>query len=360
MKKQLLTCVTTMILISNVMPVVAATRNVTDWAYQDALYDVMSGTPIDESRVRANGKGYTTAFLQAFAQVSATYQQAYRQGYSDGASGRTAETPSAQVERVAYQRGYENGQKLCDVSEKGAGPQDNLPSTNTDTDESPIDNSTYAPQEATPDQQKFIQRIAESAQKVGQAYDLYPSVIIAQAALESNWGASGLSAAPYHNLFGVKGSINGKSVKQPTLEYTADKKPIRIDDDFRWYDSDYQSLCDYAEVLKDPIYAGVHRSQSSDYRAATHALVGKYATDPDYDRKLNQLIQAYDLTQFDQAEKKPQTTVKKVTFKEPVHESSVHKVAESKPVKHKMTWLSVLGGMGSAVALGLLKRFNTL
>ncbi|MFR0771236.1 MAG: glucosaminidase domain-containing protein [Limosilactobacillus pontis] len=32
---------------------------------------------------------------------------------------------------------------------------------------------------------------------MGTEYDLYPSVIIAQAALESNWGTSRLGRAPF-------------------------------------------------------------------------------------------------------------------------------------------------------------------
>ena len=42
--------------------------------------------------------------------------------------------------------------------------------------------------------------------------------MIAQAALESAWGTSALSAEPNHNLFGVKGNYNGQSVNMYTLE----------------------------------------------------------------------------------------------------------------------------------------------
>ena len=35
------------------------------------------------------------------------------------------------------------------------------------------------------------------------------------------------------------------------------------------------------------------------YREATHTLVGRYATDPDYDKKLNQIIDSYQLTRYD-------------------------------------------------------------
>ncbi|MEL5941060.1 LysM peptidoglycan-binding domain-containing protein, partial [Tetragenococcus halophilus] len=41
------------------------------------------------------------------------------------------------------------------------------------------------------------------------------------------------------------------------------------------------------------------KSQTSSYTDATAYLTGRYATDPDYGQKLNALIEAYNLTQFD-------------------------------------------------------------
>ena len=64
----------------------------------------------------------------------------------------------------------------------------------------------------------FLDSIIPDAYKLANDNDLYASVMIAQAILESNWGASGLSAAPYYNLFGIKGTYNGKGVTFYTLE----------------------------------------------------------------------------------------------------------------------------------------------
>ena len=52
---------------------------------------------------------------------------------------------------------------------------------------------------------QFIKTIAPVAQKVDKSYDLLPSITIAQACLESNYGQSQL-AQKYNNLFGVKSS----------------------------------------------------------------------------------------------------------------------------------------------------------
>ncbi|WP_242385156.1 glucosaminidase domain-containing protein, partial [Enterococcus faecalis] len=66
--------------------------------------------------------------------------------------------------------------------------------------------------------EQFIQKIGEAARKVGQENDLYASVMIAQAILESASGQSLLSKAPNYNLFGIKGTHNGKGVSFATQE----------------------------------------------------------------------------------------------------------------------------------------------
>ncbi len=43
--------------------------------------------------------------------------------------------------------------------------------------------------------------------------------MIAQAVVESGWGSSALSQAPYYNLFGIKGSYQGQTVYMDTLEF---------------------------------------------------------------------------------------------------------------------------------------------
>ncbi|MFX3718731.1 glucosaminidase domain-containing protein, partial [Streptococcus suis] len=53
--------------------------------------------------------------------------------------------------------------------------------------------------------EEFIQEIGESARKVAKDKNLYASVMIAQAILESGSGNSKLSQKPNYNLFGIKG-----------------------------------------------------------------------------------------------------------------------------------------------------------
>ncbi|MEA4829006.1 MAG: glucosaminidase domain-containing protein, partial [Enterococcus thailandicus] len=68
-------------------------------------------------------------------------------------------------------------------------------------------------------QQQFIDSVAPSARTLASQNDLYASVMIAQAIVESGWGKSQLASAPNYNLFGIKGSYNGQSVTFPTAEF---------------------------------------------------------------------------------------------------------------------------------------------
>ena len=145
----------------------------------------------------------------------------------------------------------------------------------------------------------FISQIGETARQLGQANDLYASVMIAQAILESNSGRSALSAAPHHNLFGIKGQYAGQSATMPTLEDNGKGNTYKINAEFRSYPSYFESLQDYVAVLKQGHFAGAWKSNTSSYQDATAALTGVYATDTSYYAKLNNIIETYNLTQYD-------------------------------------------------------------
>jgi len=160
-------------------------------------------------------------------------------------------------------------------------------------------------QYATQDISGFIEQIGWSAQDVAANNDLYASVMIAQAILESGYGSSALSNAPYYNLFGVKGSYNGQSVYMPTQEYL-NGQWVEMNEPFRQYNSYWESFQDHANVLRSTSfatgtahYSGVWKSQTTSFYDATNYLTGRYATDPGYAQKLNWLIETYQLTRFD-------------------------------------------------------------
>lgn len=153
--------------------------------------------------------------------------------------------------------------------------------------------------------QNFINSIASSAQQLAGDNDLYASVMIAQASLESGFGSSGLGSAPNYNLFGVKGTYNGSSVYMWTWEDDGHGNMYQIQAAFRKYPSYYQSLQDYVHVLRNtsfgstPYYQGAFKSHTSSYQEATQYLQGRYATATNYASSLNRLIQQYNLTQYD-------------------------------------------------------------
>lgn len=129
----------------------------------------------------------------------------------------------------------------------------------------------------------FIESIGEAARQIAAQNDLYASVMIAQAILESNSGQSALSQAPNYNFFGIKGDYNGQSVTMKTWEDDGSGNAYTID----------------AQFLQKDIYAGVHKSNTTSYKDATKALTGTYATDTSYGTKLNRLIEQYGLTVYD-------------------------------------------------------------
>ncbi|MDE1549259.1 muramidase family protein [Jeotgalibaca caeni] len=151
----------------------------------------------------------------------------------------------------------------------------------------------------------FLNSIVTPAKSIAQKNDLYASVMLAQAILESGWGQSGLASEPNYNLFGIKGDYNGQSVEKKTLEDNGKQEYYEITAKFRKYPSYAESLEDYAALLRngtswDPeYYSGAWKSNASTYEDATTYLTGRYATDTAYATKLNKIIEANGLTSYD-------------------------------------------------------------
>ncbi|MDU5335409.1 glycoside hydrolase family 73 protein [Enterococcus sp.] len=155
-------------------------------------------------------------------------------------------------------------------------------------------------------QQVFINQIAPSAKSLASENDLYASVMIAQAIVESGWGGSALSQAPNYNLFGIKGDYKGQSVTMKTQEWSEKEGWHYVNAKFRKYPSYKESLGDNVTVLKKTsfstgiyFYSGAWKSNTKSYKDATKWLTGRYATAPNYGSTLNNVIETYKLTQYD-------------------------------------------------------------
>jgi peptidoglycan hydrolase FlgJ len=142
-------------------------------------------------------------------------------------------------------------------------------------------------------QQNFIQKLLPEAQQAGQQLGVDPTNLLAQAALETNWGrnlphdSSGHSS---NNLFGVKatGAWNGASVQSVTSEVAADGSTTSSVAPFRSYADASQSFQDYVSLLRNnPRYAAALNTGSNAQAFAAGLQRGGYATDPDYARKVS-------------------------------------------------------------------------
>lgn len=152
----------------------------------------------------------------------------------------------------------------------------------------------------------FIQRLAPAAILIAQKNGIYPSVMLAQASLESSWGESSL-AQEYNNLMGTKGSWNGESVTVNTRE-DINGESVYIDAGFSVYESWIDSLARYGLLMSQGLewdsnyYSGTWRENATSYKEATAWLQGRYATDSAYESKLNATIQSFNLDQYDEIE----------------------------------------------------------
>jgi peptidoglycan hydrolase FlgJ len=146
---------------------------------------------------------------------------------------------------------------------------------------------------ASPATQKtFIQGLWPQARQAGQQLGVDPTNLVAQAALETNWGRSLPHDASGHssnNLFGVKatGSRDGASVEALTTEVTGGTATTTIAP-FRSYADTTESFQDYVSVLRsNPRYAAALNTGSDAQAFAAGLQRGGYATDPDYARKVS-------------------------------------------------------------------------
>lgn len=148
--------------------------------------------------------------------------------------------------------------------------------------------------------QAFISRLTPDVKSVSAKYNLYGSLMMAQAACESAWGQSQL-AVQGNNYFGIKGTYKGKSVTMRTAEYDSGGHLYYINAAFRKYPNVKASLDDNGNVLRNGLdwnhsyYKGTWKENASTPEAAANYLTGRYATAPSYAKSLISIIKGYNL-----------------------------------------------------------------
>lgn len=141
------------------------------------------------------------------------------------------------------------------------------------------------------DAEAFVRELAPQATIVAKELGLSVRAVLAQAALETQWGKhmpTHSDGSSSFNLFGIKAgsSWDGARVNVPTVEYEGGIA-VRKQAQFRSYKSTADSLADYADLIgKDPRYAQA-RGHGDDVMGYAKALIqGGYATDPSYAAKV--------------------------------------------------------------------------
>ena len=152
----------------------------------------------------------------------------------------------------------------------------------------------------TQEQKYFINRVGNAASADMARSGVLASMKTAQAILESGWGRSGL-AIKANALFGIKADSrwSGRVFDTLTQECYDGINFITVNAAFRAYDSWEHSIADHSDFLTASArYAKV--IGETDYITACRAIhAAGYATDPDYSNKLINIIQQYNLNEFD-------------------------------------------------------------
>ena len=181
----------------------------------------------------------------------------------------------------------------------------------------------------------YIDRYKDIAMTEMVKYKIPASITLAQGILESGNGKSKL-ATKGNNHFGIKCHNDWKG------------KTMRQDDDapqecFRVYKNAEESYNDHSKFLKNsPRYASLFKLEITDYKGWAKGLKkAGYATSPVYANALINLIEDYDLQQYDQMvvkkkfkpHKKNKEEVKPAKKEEPVQEVKPAKKAKPKKIK---------------------------
>lgn len=164
--------------------------------------------------------------------------------------------------------------------------------------------------------QEYIERYKDIAIEEMERYGIPASIKLAQALLESGNGNSAL-ARQANNHFGIKCTPEWPGKKT----YQDDD---RRDDCFRVYNRPEDSFKDHSQFLLRKRYAALFELDKDDYKGWAKGLKSAgYATNPRYADMLVELIERYQLYQYD----RPESRTEKVKREEVVQTE----IVENKP-----------------------------
>lgn len=152
---------------------------------------------------------------------------------------------------------------------------------------------------------EFLDQVVPAARACHRATGIPASFTLAQAALESAWGASQLAKRGF-NLFGVKADAawQGPTISMDTAEVYNGKR-VMVPARWRQYPSWIACLTDRALFFrKNHRYADCFKETTGEGWCRTVAAAG-YATDPNYANKIIGIIRGRNLTRFDNLDPQP-------------------------------------------------------
>jgi flagellar protein FlgJ len=143
---------------------------------------------------------------------------------------------------------------------------------------------------------EFVALVLPEAEAAGAALNVDPLALVAQAAVESNWGRQIPSTedGPSYNLFGIKAGPDwpGRRALKDTIEYTNGVAERRREP-FRAYDSVAHGFADYVEFLQGNGRYTAALQQGRDGESYISALQqAGYATDPAYAAKVTAVLRS--------------------------------------------------------------------
>lgn len=151
---------------------------------------------------------------------------------------------------------------------------------------------------------QFFQALLPAALESERKYNVPAAVTLAQAALESGYGASAIGG---YNIFGIKGRGPAGSVTVSTAEYVGGQR-ITIQARFAKYFDFYEAVSSHGKLFHNGNFNKGIQQFAKDHNTNRFIdnIAGTYATDPHYARSLKAIIQQYGLgTLVNQAHKIP-------------------------------------------------------
>lgn len=158
----------------------------------------------------------------------------------------------------------------------------------------------------------FIEKLGALARNeaLGRSKWVLPSICIAQSALETGWGTSPLMNKA-NAFFGIKWTKGcGFNAYSSATKEVYSGNSVTITAAFRAYDKLEDSVKDYYDLLTSLSYYK-DMVNNPDYKTAINGIdnngddnatdgLFRYATDPNYQQKIIQMIETYNLTKFDE------------------------------------------------------------